>query len=157
MNAEQKKMLQMVFVIFCCFGIYTYTVATAQVYHYCDWTGLLIEDRFGNEVTFTFRNGTRAYYCCINISLLAFELLKSTGNIDQLENVDIRCAMCGMLMDWDDPMIVWIYSTDYLCPTTGDPTIVGVCEDVGDTELCESHFLNSYGGEIIENPYIWPS
>ena len=157
MNAEQRKMLQVVLVIVGCFGIYTYTIATSQVYHYCDWTGLLIEERYGHEVTFGFHNGTRNYYCCINVSLLAFDELVATGEIEQLENIQVRCAMCGMLMDWDDSMNVWIYQPEYLCPTTGEPTIVVVCENADEVDLCEGHFLEAYGGEIISNPYVWPS
>jgi hypothetical protein len=64
--------------------------------------------------------------------------------------------MCGMLMDWDDPMIVWVYSVEYLNPTTYEPTIVPLCRDLTNTEMCESHFLNEYNGTIIENPFIWP-
>ncbi len=133
-----------------CFGIYTYTVML-PVYHYCDWTGLRIEERLGNEVSFIFVNGTIRYYACINVSLLAFERLIDTGGIDQLSDIRVRCAQCGMLMDWDDPMIVWICSHEYVCPTTGTPTIVAVCDG-----LCESHFLDRYGGIPISTPYIWP-
>jgi hypothetical protein len=64
--------------------------------------------------------------------------------------------MCGMLMDWDDSMIVWVYSTEYLNPTTLEPTIVPLCGDVQDTVMCEGHFLDTYGGIIVENPFVWP-
>ncbi|TXT56461.1 MAG: hypothetical protein BAJATHORv1_20050 [Candidatus Thorarchaeota archaeon] len=154
MNAEQKRMIQAVMVILGCFSIYTYTV-NLEVHHYCDWTGLKIEERFGHEVTFSFQNGTIRHYACVNVSLLAFEYFKSTGDINQLENIQIRCAMCGMLMDWNDPMNVWVYEPTYLCPTTGNPTIVVLCEDSHGQDLCESHFLDQYGGQIISNPYEW--
>jgi GTP cyclohydrolase I len=58
-----------------------------------------------------------------------------------------------MLMAWDDSMIVWVLSQEYTNPTTNEVTIVPLCEDVETEELCESHFLNIYGGVIIENPY----
>ncbi|MBD3406043.1 MAG: hypothetical protein GF411_07965 [Candidatus Lokiarchaeota archaeon] len=154
MNAEQKRMIQVVLVILGCFSIYTYTT-TLEVYHYCDWTGLRIEERFGHEVSFLFSNGTIKYYACINVSLKALEAIKNSGEIDQLQNVKVRCAMCGMLMDWNDPMNVWVYQPEYLCPTTGEPTVVVLCEDAYGQELCESHFINQYGGSLISNPYEW--
>ena len=156
MNSEQRRMLQVVLVILGCFGIYTYTTILTPVIHYCDYTHLEIQNRIGHEVTFTFHNGTTKHYCCINISLLAFQELINTDQIDGLESVQVRCPMCGMLMDWDDPMIVWVYSEGYVNPTTSEPTIVPLCEDVTDIEMCESHFLNEYGGVVIENPFIWP-
>lgn len=155
MNAEQRRLLEIILVIFGVFGIYTYTTLAVPVHHYCDWTGLEIQDRIGHEVTFTFHNGTKTFYCCVNISLQAFEDLKQTGELDQLENVDVRCPMCGMLMAWDDPMIVWVYSEDYNNPTTNEPTIVPLCEDIPAEDLCESHFIDIYGGVILDNPYIW--
>jgi len=154
MNAQQRKMLEIAFVMVGCVGIYAFT-STLQVIHYCDWTGLQIRERLGHEVTFVITNGTRRYYCCVNVSLLAFEHLTETGQTNQLERIQIRCPMCGMLMDWNDQMIVWIYQPDYLCPTTGISTIVGVCRDSLDEEICESHFLEQYGGTIISNPYVW--
>ena len=155
MNAEQRKLLEIIFVIAGVFGIYTYTTLAVPVHHYCDWTGLEIQDRIGHEVTFTFHNGTKLFYCCVNISLLAFEELKQSGQLDQLENVDVRCPMCGMLMAWDDPMIVWVYSESYSNPTTNEPTIVPLCEDVETEDICESHFINIYGGAIIDSPFVW--
>jgi len=155
MNAEQRRLLEIVLVIVGVFGIYTYTAIAVPVHHYCDWTGLEIQDRIGHEVTFTFHNGTKTFYCCVNISLLAFEDLKQTGELDQLENVDVRCPMCGMLMAWDDPMIVWVFSEDYNNPTTNEPTIAPLCEDIPAEDLCESHFTDIYGGVILDNPYIW--
>jgi hypothetical protein len=148
-------MLQVILVILGCFGIYTYTAVFTPVIHYCDYTHLEIQNRIGHEVTFTFHNGTVKHYCCVNISLLAFRELIGTDQISGLENIQVHCPMCGMLMDWDDPMIVWVYSQQYLNPTTNEPTIVPLCEDAQGVELCESHFLNEYGGVIIENPYIW--
>jgi hypothetical protein len=53
-------------------------------------------------------------------------------------------------------MIVWLYSDDYLNPTTHEATIVPLCEDVDTTDMCESHFQDLYGGQIISNPYVWP-
>lgn len=120
------------------------------VNHYCAYTGLLIEERYGHEVTFIFRNATHKYYACINVSLIVFHHMIDNGEIEQLENIQVRCAQCGMLMDYDDPMNVWIYQPEYLCPTTGTPTIVVVCAG-----LCEEHFLNSHGGNIIGNPFVW--
>ena len=155
MNPEQRKMLEVLFVIFGVFGIYTYTTIAVPVHHYCEWTGLEIQDRIGHEVTFTFVNGSRAFYCGVNISLLAFQKLVDANSLDQLESVDVRCPMCGMLMAWNDPMIVWVYSETYLNPTTNEPTIVPLCEDIPSEDLCESHFLNLYGGVIVEKPYIW--
>lgn len=155
MNAEQRKALQVIIVILCCFGIYTYTAIFTPVIHYCDYTGLEIQDRIGHEVTFDFQNGTRAYYCCVNVSLLAFQELKESGQLDSLETVQVRCPMCGMLMDWNDPMIVWVYSTEYNNPTTNEPTIVPLCEDAPNVDMCESHFLDEYGGTLIINPFIW--
>jgi hypothetical protein len=150
MNAEQKRMLQAVFVILGCLGIYTYTL-TLPVYRYCDWTGLKIEERYGHEVSFEFVNGTTTYYACINISLQAFEHVIETEEIDHLSNVQVRCVQCGMLMDWDDPMNVWIYQPEYLCPTTGNPTMIVVCEG-----LCEDHFSDRYDGDVVPNPFEWP-
>ena len=155
LNSEQKKNLQILFVIFGVFGIYAYTALATPVHHYCDWTGLEIQDRIGHEVTFTFSNGTRNFYCCVNISLLAFFELKDNGQLYLLENVQVRCPMCGMLMDWNDPMIVWVYSESYDNPTTGEATIVPLCEDVPEADLCESHFIDLYGGDIVSNPYDW--
>lgn len=155
-NKEQHRLLEVVFVIVGCIGIYAFT-STLQVVHYCDWTGLQIRERLGHEVTFTFANGTRRYYCCVNISLLAYQFLGETGKLNQLEDIQIRCPTCGMLMDWNDPMVVWIYQPLYLCPTTGIPTIVGVCKDSPSEELCESHFLEQFGGSIIADPFVWSS
>ena len=155
MNAEQRKALQVIIVILCCFGIYTYTAIFTPVIHYCDYTGLEIQDRIGHEVTFEFHNGTRAYYCCVKVSLLAFQELKESGQLDSLETVQVRCPMCGMLMDWNDPMIVWVYSTEYNNPTTNEPTIVPLCEDAPNVDMCESHFLDEYSGTLIINPFIW--
>jgi hypothetical protein len=156
MNSEQRRLLEVLFVIVGVFGIYTYTTLAVPVIHYCDYTGLEIQERIGHEVTFTFYNGSRTYYCCVNTSLEAFQDLIDTGEISQLEQVDVRCPMCGMLMAWDDPMIVWVYSENYLNPTTNEPTIVPLCEDVPEADLCESHFMEVYGGVILDNPYIWP-
>jgi hypothetical protein len=155
MNPEQRKMVQVVLIILGCFGIYAYTTVFTPVIHYCDYTHLEIQNRIGHEVTFTFHNGTIKHYCCVNISLLAFQELKDTNQIGNLEDVQVRCPMCGMLMDWDDSMIVWVYSTEYLNPTTYEPTIVPLCRDAGNIEMCESHFLNEYNGIIIENPFVW--
>ena len=155
MNSEQRKMVQVLFVIFGVFGIYTYTMLAVPVHHYCDWTGLEIQDRIGHEVTFTFHNGTLLYYCCVNISLLAFQEIVDSDDLDSLVSIDVRCPMCGMLMAWDDPMIIWVYSEDYLNPTTNEPTIVPLCEDVPSEDLCESHFIDLYGGVVVENPYVW--
>ena len=148
-------MIQVVLVIIGCFAIYTYTAAL-PVHHICSWTDLQIQDRIGHEVTFTYHNGSVDYYCCVNVSLQAFQYLIDHDEIDQLENIHVRCPMCGMLMDWIDPMIVWVYSAEYLNPTTFEPTIVPLCEDYQDTEMCESHFMTTYGGEILDNPYVWP-
>ncbi len=156
MNSEQRRLVEVLFVIVGVFGIYTYTTLAVPVIHYCNYTGLEIQDRIGHEVTFTFYNGSRAYYCCVNVSLLAFQDLIDTDEITQLEQVDVRCPMCGMLMAWDDPMIVWVYSETYLNPTTNEATIVPLCEDVPEADLCESHFMDIYGGVILDNPYIWP-
>jgi len=155
LNADQRKMLEIALVVLGCFGIYTYTM-TLPVHRYCDWTGLEIVEPMGHEVIFTFANGTTRHYCCINVSLLAFDHIVETGEIDLLENIQVHCAICGMLMDWNDPMVVWIYQPEYLCPTTGTPTVVAVCGDMDNTELCESHFLDMYGGTIISCPYEWP-
>ncbi len=155
MNAEQRKALQIVAVILGCFGIYTYTAVFTPVIHYCDYTSLQIQDRIGHEVSFNFNNGTTNYYCCVNVSLLAFQDLKDGDLLGSLENVQVRCPMCGMLMDWNDPMIVWVYSTEYLNPTTSEPTIVPLCEDTADVDLCESHFMDEYGGIVINNPFVW--
>ena len=155
MNPEQRKAMQVIIVILCCFGIYTYTAVFTQVIHYCDYTGLEIQDRIGHEITFQFHNASRSYYCCVNISLLAFQDLKDLGLLNTIENIQVRCPTCGMLMDWDDPMIVWVYSVDYVNPTTNEPTIVPLCEDSHDVELCESHFIGEYGGTVITNPFVW--
>jgi len=155
MNAEQRKAMQIILIILCCFGIYTYTALVTPVIHYCDYTGLQIQQRIGHEVTFTFQNGTVTRYCCINISLLAFQDIFDKEHIDDIENIQVRCPMCGMIMDWDDPMIVWVFSIEYQNPTTNEPTIVPLCEDVGQVDMCQSHFIDAYGGEIIENPYVW--
>lgn len=155
MNPEQRKAMQVIAVILCCFGIYTYTAIFTPVIHYCDYTNLEIQNRIGHEVTFTFYNGSIAYYCSVNISLLAFQDLIDAGQIAFLSNVQVRCPMCGMIMDWDDPMIVWVYSTEYLNPTTNEPTIAPLCEDAGEVEMCETHFINEYGGVIISNPFVW--
>ncbi|NHJ12656.1 MAG: hypothetical protein EAX95_03230 [Candidatus Thorarchaeota archaeon] len=154
MNPEQRRLIEAVLVIIGCFAIYTYTTAL-PVNHTCEWTGLIIQDRIGHEVTFTYYNGSIEYYCCVNVSLLAFERLIATGSIAQLANIQVRCPMCGMLMDWDDEMIVWVYSTEYVNPTTLEPTIVPLCENYEQTEMCEGHFLGEYGGSIIDNPYVW--
>ncbi len=156
MNSEQYRAMQAVIVIIVCFGIFLYTF-TLERHVYCDWTGLEIKGRLAHETIFIFRNGTRTHYCCINISLLAFEYLRDdTGQIRDLNDIQIHCAMCGMLMGWNDPMVVWVYSTSYLNPTTHTATIVGLCADTQDTELCQSHFISQHGGRIIECPYIWP-
>jgi hypothetical protein len=156
MNAEQRRMVQVVLIIAGCFGIYTYTVAFTNVVHYCDWTGEVIQDRIGHEVTFHFHNGSVRYYHSVNVSLHAFQHLIDTDQIGQLENIQVRCPMCGMIMDWDDIMIVWVYSDEYLNPTTHEPTIVPLCGDADGTDMCESHFLDMYSGQIIANPYDWP-
>jgi hypothetical protein len=156
MNAEQRKMIQVVLVILGCFSIYTYTVVFTNVVHYCDWTGEMIQDRIGHEVTFQFHNGSVRHYHSVNVSLLAFQYLIDTEQIEQLENIKVRCPMCGMLMDWDDPMIVWVYSESYLNPTTHEPTMAPLCGDVDGTDMCQSHFIDLYGGQICENPYVWP-
>lgn len=155
MNPEQRKAMQIIVVILCCFGIYTYTAIFTPVIHYCDYTHLEIQNRIGHEVTFSFHNGTTKHYCCVNISLIVFQELIDADLIDTLESVQVRCPMCGMLMDWNDPMIVWVYSTEYLNPTTNEPTIVPLCEDAGEIDMCETHFIDEYGGTIIGNPYVW--
>ena len=155
MNAAQRNALQVLLVIIGCFGIYTYTAVFSPVVHYCDSTGLQIQGRIGHEVTFDFQNGTSKHYCCVNISLLVFQDLREHGLLDQLTNVWVRCPMCGMLMAWNDPMIVWVYSTAYLNPTTNEATIVPLCEDAPEVDLCESHFIQEYGGVVLENPYLW--
>ncbi|MHA2424283.1 MAG: hypothetical protein ACXAEF_05815 [Candidatus Thorarchaeota archaeon] len=155
MNAEQRKLVQVILVIVGVFGIYTYTSVAVPVHHYCNWTGLEIQDRIGHEVTFTFQNGTKSFYCCVNISLLAFESIMDKGDIELLDSLDVRCPQCGMLMAWDDPMIVWVYSQNYNNPTTNEPTIVPLCEDIPAEDLCESHFMDIYGGIVIDNPYVW--
>ncbi len=155
MNTEQRRLLEILLVIFGVFGIYTYTTLAVPVHHYCAWTGPEIQDRIGHEVTFTFRNGTKAFYCCVNISILAFKELKLSGDLDQLGNIDVRCPMCGMLMTWDGPMIIWVFSENYDNPTTNEPTIVPLCEDIPTEDLCESHFIDLYGGVILDSPYIW--
>jgi hypothetical protein len=149
-------MIQVVLVILGCFGIYTYTVAFTNVVHYCDWTGEVIQERIGHEVTFHFHNGSLRYYHSVNVSLLSFHHLIDTGQVEQLENIQVRCPMCGMIMDWDDPMIVWVYSQNYLNPTTHESTIVPLCRDVDGTDMCQSHFIDLYGGQMIDNPYVWP-
>ncbi len=101
-------------------------------------------------MTFIFENGTRNYYACINISLIVFNAMRERGELAQLIEIDVRCAECGMLMRWDDPMVVWIYQPNYLCPTTGTPTIVAVCSG-----LCTDHFLDQYGGQVVDNPFEW--
>ncbi|TFH05713.1 MAG: hypothetical protein E4H14_12205 [Candidatus Thorarchaeota archaeon] len=58
-------------------------------------------------------------------------------------------------MNWNDPMIVWVYSTEYRNPTTNEPTIVPLCEDAGEVDMCETHFIDEYGGVIIDNPFVW--
>ena len=155
MNSEQRKMVEVVLVIFGIFGIYTYTSVAVPVHHYCEWTGLEIQERIGHEVTFSFLNGTKAYYCSVNVSLLAFQVLIDADMLDQIEAIDVRCPMCGMLMAWDDPMIVWVYSSTYLNPTTNEPTIVPLCEDIPSEDLCESHFIDLYGGVIVDGPFVW--
>lgn len=154
MNGEQLRMMQAVLVLLGCFGIFTYTFML-PTHVYCDWTGLEIQERLGHEVILTFQNGTTRHYCCVNVSLLAFQDLKTSTAMDALVEVHVRCPICGMLMEWDDPMIVWIYSVEYLNPTTHTATIVGVCEDTETTRLCETHFTERYGGSVISNPYVW--
>lgn len=156
MNAEQKRLFEVVLVIIGVFSIYSYTTLAVPVHHYCAYTELEIQDRIGHEVTFTFTNGSRNYYCCVSVSALAFNDLIQSGEIELLNQIDVRCPMCGMLMAWDDPMIVWVYSEDYYNPTTNEPTIVPLCEDVETEDLCESHFLDVYGGSVIDNPFVWP-
>ena len=155
MNSEQRRMVEVVLVIFGVFGIYTYTSVAVPVHHYCEWTGLEIQERIGHEVTISFLNGTKAYYCSVNASLLAFQALLDANVLDQIDTIDVRCPMCGMLMVWDDPMIVWVYSTTYLNPTTNEPTIVPLCEDIPSEDLCESHFIDLYGGVIVDSPFVW--
>ncbi len=152
MNREQRKAVQVMLVILGCFAVFTYTYAL-ETKRYCDWTGLEIQERLGHEVTFTLTNGTARHYCCINVSLEALQDMIWQSEAIHIERIQIRCPMCGMLMDSDDTMIVWIYSEDYLNPTTHTATIVGVCEDTADQSMCESHFLDQYGGIIISNPY----
>ena len=142
MNPEQRKALQIIAVILCCFGIYTYTAVFTPVIHYCDYTGLQIQNRIGHEVSFSFHNGTTNYYCSVNVSLLAFQDLKDEDLLSSLENVQVRCP-------------IWVYSTEYLNPTTNEPTIVPLCEDAAGVDLCESHFMDEYGGIVINNPFIW--
>ncbi|TFG12979.1 hypothetical protein EU537_07570 [Candidatus Thorarchaeota archaeon] len=153
MNSQQRTLLQVVFVIVGIIGIYTFTSVAAPVRHYCSWTGLEIKERIGHEVTFTYFNGSVDYYCCVNISLLAFQRLVEENSLNLIEEIHVRCPMCGMLMAWDDPMIVWVLSKEYTNPTTNEVTIVPLCEDVEAEDLCESHFLDVYGGVIIENPF----
>lgn len=155
MNPEQRKAMEAVAIILCCFGIYAYTAIFTPVIHYCNYTGLEIQGRIGHEVTFRFNNGTVTHYCCVNVSLLVFQVLKDTNQIDRFESLQVRCPICGMLMDWNDPMIVWVYSQEYLNPTTNEPTIVPLCEDVPEADMCQSHFMNQYGGVIIANPFVW--
>lgn len=155
MNSEQRKAMQLIAIILCCFGIYTYTAIFTPIIHYCDYTNLEIQNRIGHEVTFTFHNGNTAYYCCVNISLLAFQDLIDSDQLGSIDNVQVRCPMCGMIMDWDDPMIVWVYSAEYLNPTTNEPTIVPLCEDAEEVDMCETHFIEEYGGVIISNPFVW--
>lgn len=156
MNTEQRRLMEVVFVILGVFSIYTYTILAVPVHHYCEYTGLEIQERIGHEVTFTFSNGSRVYYCCTNISLLAFQELVDNGEIEGLVQIEVRCPMCGMLMTWDDTMIVWVYSEEYSNPTTNEPTIVPLCGDIPEQDLCESHFMNVYGGDVIDNPFVWP-
>jgi len=155
MNPEQRKAMQIVAVILCCLGIYTYTAIFTPVIHYCDYTNLEIQDRIGHEVTFTFHNGSTTHYCCVNVSLLAFQDMIDSDQINSVENIQVRCPMCGMIMDWDDSMIIWVYSTEYLNPTTNEPTIVPLCGDAATVDMCESHFLDEYGGVIVDNPFEW--
>ena len=93
MNAEQRKALQIIAVILGCFGIYTYTAVFTPVIHYCDYTGLQIQNRIGHEVSFIFNNGTTNYYCCVNVSLLVFQDLKDTDLLGNIENIQVRCPM----------------------------------------------------------------
>ena len=155
MNTEQRKALQIIVVILGCLGIYTYTAVFTPVIHYCDYTGLQIQERIGHEVSFIFTNGTTSYYCCVNVSLLAFQELKDNDLLGAIDNIQVRCPVCGMLMDWNDPMIVWVYSTEYLNSTTNEATVVPLCENTTGVDLCESHFMDKYGGTIINNPYVW--
>jgi len=60
-----------------------------------------------------------------------------------------------MIMDWNNPMIVWVFSEEYLNPTTNEPTVVPLCKDIAQADMCESHFMDIYVGVIIENPYVW--
>ncbi len=150
MNRQQRQMLQVVLVILGCFGIYVYT-ALQPVTHVCAWTGLEIVGRGGHEVVFSFENGSVRYYACINVSVLAFRHLVATHEVDRLVIIKVRCVECGMVMGWDDPMVVWIYQPEYLCPTTSTPTIVAACRG-----LCEQHFLERYGGTVVPCPYVWP-
>lgn len=147
--------MQIVIIILCCLGIYTYTAIFTPVIHYCDYTGLEIQGRIGHEVTFVFHNGTIAHYCCVNVSLVVFQILKDTSQIETIKSIQVRCPICGMLMDWNDPMIIWAYSEEYQNPTTHTHTIVPLCEDTPEVDMCESHFLNQYGGLIIDNPFVW--
>ncbi len=155
MNSEQLRMMEAVLIILGCFGIFTYTF-TLPTHVYCDWTGLEIQERLGHEVIFSFENETTRHYCCVNVSLLAFQDLKMSATVGSLVGVSVRCPICGMLMEWNDPMIVWIYSAEYLNPTTHTATIVGVCGDAQTTQLCETHFIDSHGGAVISSPYVWP-
>lgn len=95
MNSEQRKMVQVILVIFGCFGIYAYTAIFIPAVHYCDYTHLEIQSRIGHEVTFTFHNGTMRHYCCVNVSLLAFQVLINDGQIESLDNVQVRCVVCS--------------------------------------------------------------
>ena len=155
MNAEQRRAMQVIAVILGCFGIYTYTAVFTPVIHYCDYTGLQIQNRIGHEVSIEFNNGTTNYYSSVNVSLLAFQNLKNDALLGSIENIQVRCPMCGMLMDWNDPMIVWVYSEEYLNPTTNEPAVVPLCEDASSVDLCESHFMDEYEGIIITNPFVW--
>lgn len=154
MNREQRRAVQVILVILGCFAIFTYTYAL-EAKRYCDWTGLEIQERLGHEVTFTLTNGSVRHYCCINVSLEALQDMIQRSEEIYIERIQIRCPMCGMLMDSDDPMIVWVYSEEYLNPTTHTATIVGVCEDAGEQAMCESHFIDQYGGTVISSPYVF--
>ncbi len=153
MNSEQRRAVQVILVVLSCFAVFTYTYAL-ETKRYCDWTGLEIQERLGHEVTFTLTNGTIRHYCGVNTSLEALHDMTERNEEMYIERIQVRCPMCGMLMDSDDPMIVWIYSEEYLNPTTHTATIVGVCEDAGDQAMCETHFLDRYGGIVISNPYV---
>ena len=90
MNPEQRKAMQIITIILCCFGIYTYTAIFTPVIHYCDYTHLEIQNRIGHEVTFSFHNGTTTHYCCVNISLLAFPDLIDADLLDTLDKMNIN-------------------------------------------------------------------